>query len=93
MDVLHCESEYNRGAGCGKTAHPDLYGIYAIVRLLPKMDGNMSLCLIILYHLIIKTGLKNITNQVIGRPLTGYAKAFAFSAAWSVSNKDKNWSS
>ena len=26
MDVLHCESEYNRGAGCGKTARPDLYG-------------------------------------------------------------------
>ena len=25
-DVLHCESEYNRGAGCGKTARPDLYG-------------------------------------------------------------------
>ncbi len=24
--VLHCESEYNRGAGCGKTARPDLYG-------------------------------------------------------------------
>jgi hypothetical protein len=26
MDVLHCESEYNRGAGCGKTARPDLCG-------------------------------------------------------------------
>ena len=26
QDVLHCESEYNRGAGCGKTARPDLYG-------------------------------------------------------------------
>ena len=26
MEVLHCESEYNRGAGCGKTARPDLYG-------------------------------------------------------------------
>ena len=25
-DVLHCESEYNRGAGCGKTARPDLHG-------------------------------------------------------------------
>jgi hypothetical protein len=25
-DVLHCESEYNRGAGCGKIARPDLYG-------------------------------------------------------------------
>lgn len=24
--VLHCESEYNRGAGCGKTARPDLHG-------------------------------------------------------------------
>lgn len=24
--VLHCESEYDRGAGCGKTARPDLYG-------------------------------------------------------------------
>jgi len=24
--ALHCESEYNRGAGCGKTARPDLYG-------------------------------------------------------------------
>jgi hypothetical protein len=23
---LHCESEYDRGAGCGKTARPDLYG-------------------------------------------------------------------
>ena len=26
MEVLHCESEYNRGAGCGKTARPDLHG-------------------------------------------------------------------
>ena len=26
QDVLHCESEYNRGAGCGKTARPDLHG-------------------------------------------------------------------
>ena len=25
-DALHCESEYNRGAGCGKTARPDLHG-------------------------------------------------------------------
>jgi len=24
--VLHCESEYDRGAGCGKTARPDLHG-------------------------------------------------------------------
>ncbi len=24
--ALHCESEYDRGAGCGKTARPDLYG-------------------------------------------------------------------
>ena len=24
--ALHCESEYNRRAGCGKTARPDLYG-------------------------------------------------------------------
>jgi len=24
--ALHCVSEYNRGAGCGKTARPDLYG-------------------------------------------------------------------
>lgn len=24
--VLHCESEYNRGAGCGKTARPELHG-------------------------------------------------------------------
>ena len=24
--VLYCESEYNRGAGCGKTARPDLHG-------------------------------------------------------------------
>ena len=24
--ALHCASEYNRGAGCGKTARPDLYG-------------------------------------------------------------------
>jgi len=23
---LHCASEYNRGAGCGKTARPDLHG-------------------------------------------------------------------
>ena len=23
-----CESEYNRGSGCGKTARPDLYGGY-----------------------------------------------------------------
>jgi hypothetical protein len=26
LEVLHCESEYNRGAGCGKTARPDLHG-------------------------------------------------------------------
>ena len=26
MTVLHCESEYDRGAGCGKTARPDLHG-------------------------------------------------------------------
>ncbi len=26
QEALHCESEYNRGAGCGKTARPDLYG-------------------------------------------------------------------
>lgn len=25
-DVSHCESQYSRGAGCGKTARPDLYG-------------------------------------------------------------------
>ena len=25
MEAMHCESEYNRGAGCGKTARPDLY--------------------------------------------------------------------
>jgi len=24
--TLHCASEYDRGAGCGKTARPDLYG-------------------------------------------------------------------
>ena len=24
--ALYCESEYDRGAGCGKTARPDLYG-------------------------------------------------------------------
>ncbi len=24
--ALHCASEYNRGAGCGKTARPDLCG-------------------------------------------------------------------
>ena len=24
--VLYCESKYNRGAGCGKTAGPDLHG-------------------------------------------------------------------
>ena len=24
--VWHCESECDRGAGCGKTARPDLYG-------------------------------------------------------------------
>jgi len=24
--ALHCASEYNRGAGCGKTARPDLHG-------------------------------------------------------------------
>ena len=24
--ALHCASEYNRGAGCGKTAGPDLHG-------------------------------------------------------------------
>ena len=26
MEALHCESEYDRGAGCGKTARPDLHG-------------------------------------------------------------------
>jgi hypothetical protein len=26
MEAMHCESEYNRGAGCGKTARPDLHG-------------------------------------------------------------------
>ena len=26
MEVLHCESEYNRGAGCEKIARPDLHG-------------------------------------------------------------------
>ncbi len=26
MDALYCESEYDRGAGCGKTARPDLHG-------------------------------------------------------------------
>ena len=25
-----CESEYNRGAGCGKTARPDLCGGYRV---------------------------------------------------------------
>lgn len=25
-DALYCESEYNRGAGCGKTARPNLHG-------------------------------------------------------------------
>ncbi|MCP4489478.1 MAG: hypothetical protein GY820_19515 [Gammaproteobacteria bacterium] len=24
--ALYCEREYDRGAGCGKTAGPDLYG-------------------------------------------------------------------
>jgi hypothetical protein len=24
--ALYCEREYDRGAGCGKTARPDLYG-------------------------------------------------------------------
>jgi hypothetical protein len=24
--ALYCESEYDRGAGCGKTARPDLCG-------------------------------------------------------------------
>ena len=24
--ALYCESEYDRGAGCGKTARPDLHG-------------------------------------------------------------------
>ncbi len=26
MEALRCESEYDRGAGCGKTARPDLHG-------------------------------------------------------------------
>ena len=26
--ALYCESEYDRGAGCGKTARPDLHGGY-----------------------------------------------------------------
>ena len=26
IGVWHCESECDRGAGCGKTARPDLYG-------------------------------------------------------------------
>jgi hypothetical protein len=26
MEAMHCGSEYDRGAGCGKTARPDLHG-------------------------------------------------------------------
>jgi hypothetical protein len=26
MDAMHCESEYDRGAGCGKIARLDLHG-------------------------------------------------------------------
>ncbi len=26
VEALNCESEYDRGAGCGKTACPDLHG-------------------------------------------------------------------
>jgi hypothetical protein len=41
-DVLHCESEYNRGAGCGKTARPDLYGRLCVNKV-PTMTISNSM--------------------------------------------------
>jgi hypothetical protein len=40
MDVLHCESEYNRGAGCGKTARPDLCGGGGCVNEVPTITAQ-----------------------------------------------------
>jgi len=43
MDAMHCESEYDRGAGCGKTARPDLHGglyvneVSTITRVVPTI--------------------------------------------------------
>ena len=51
-DAMHCESEYNRGAGCGKTARPDLYGglyvneVPTMTKLLPIVS---DFCIILYY--------------------------------------------
>ena len=43
--ISDCESEYNRGAGCGKTARPDLSGGYRVtgisaVNMMETKHGN-----------------------------------------------------
>ena len=56
-DVLHCESEYNRGAGCGKTARPDLCGVGLVTA--------RSTTIIFLVLVVVSTYCKNVDVFII----------------------------